>query len=426
MKIVRLTAENIKRLHAVEITPDGSMIVIGGQNAQGKTSVLDAIAMALGGGDAACGEPLRHGAIKGKAVVELDDLIITRTFTKNGTALTVEGRDHSKYPSPQSVLDALVGKLTFDPLAFARMKSREQMEMLRQMTGLNFTLLDSRRGTLFDQRTSVNREVKQAEARLAGMKLAPGVPEEEVSVAELTKQIEIANATNTANAEQRAELRQLRNYSDQMNSERSSSEADMARLQKQLQEAAARVEKIDKDLDNLRMDYTIKNEVVRTLSDVDTSPILAQIETAEATNRQVRANKAYREARGTLDAKQREAMTLTSELEGIDEKKRLKLQATKFPVEGLSLSDDMVVFNGVPFDQASGAEQLRVSVAIGMAANPKLRVLLCRDGSLLDKKSLALLTEIVQEHGYQCWLERVSEGAECSVIIEDGQVKEVA
>jgi len=52
MKIVKLTAENVKRLRAVEITPDGNTVVISGRNGQGKTSVLDSIWFALGGGPA--------------------------------------------------------------------------------------------------------------------------------------------------------------------------------------------------------------------------------------------------------------------------------------------------------------------------------------------------------------------------------------
>jgi len=101
------------------------------------------------------------------------------------------------------------------------------------------------------------------------------------------------------------------------------------------------------------------------------------------------------------------------------------LSEAKFPVAGLSFDESGVTFNGLPFAQSSGAEQLRASVAIAMAMNPKLKVLLCRDGSLLDDDSLALLSQIVEDNGYQLWLERVGTGAECSVIIEDGAVKEV-
>ena len=424
MKIIRLQAENFKRIQAVEITPAGDLVVIGGSNAAGKTSCLDAIAMALGGGDVACEQPLRHGALKGKTVVELDDLIVTRKYTPNGTTLEVTSREGMKYPSPQAVLDALVGKLTFDPLAFARMKPKEQLEMLRQMTGLNFTLLDSRRASLFDDRTQVNREVKQAEAQLATMLPVLGVPEEEVSVAALTKQIEAANSRNTSNAEARNAVRGVLDQRDFIQRQVEGQEKSIADLRKQLAAAEEKLATIEHERDVLTTRYDALMEGVEMLDDSDTAPILAQIQSAEVTNRLIRGNKAYREARTKLAAKQHEAAALSAKIDEIDAKKRQRLAETEFPVEGLGLTYDVVLFNGVPFDQASGAEQLRVSVAIGMAANPKLKILLCRDGSLLDSKSLAMLAEIVQENGYQCWLERVGEGAEVGVVIEDGLVKE--
>ena len=120
MKIISLTAENVKRLRAVEITPDGNVVTITGRNAQGKTSVLDAIWLALGGGAASKGtiRPIRDGEEKASVRLDLGDLVVTRTWTGDKTALTVTAADGAKYTSPQGILDALVGRLSFDPLEF--------------------------------------------------------------------------------------------------------------------------------------------------------------------------------------------------------------------------------------------------------------------------------------------------------------------
>lgn len=159
-------------------------------------------------------------------------------------------------------------------------------------------------------------------------------------------------------------------------------------------------------------------------ADGETAPIIEKIENAEAINRKIRENISYLDAQKAVRDREAKSTELSAELDQVDAAKLKKIQSAKFPIEGLSITDSGVTFNGVPFEQASGAEQLRVSVAIGMAANPKLRVLLCRDGSLLDETSLRILTEIVQERDYQLWLERVGEGKECTVIIEDGYVKD--
>src|SRR3990172_2313145 len=138
LRIVKLEAANVKRLTAVEITPDGSLIVVGGKNGAGKTSVLDSIAMALGGKDLVPELPLRRGADHGHVEVDLGDLVVRRTFTeKGGGTLTVGNKDGAIYKSPQKILDQLVGRLSFDPLDFARMDPRQQRETLRSLVGLD-------------------------------------------------------------------------------------------------------------------------------------------------------------------------------------------------------------------------------------------------------------------------------------------------
>ena len=152
MKIIKLKAENVKRLEAVTITPDGNLVVIGGRNAQGKTSVLDSITYALAGALSHPDRPIRDGEDKAKIVCELDDLIVTRTFTPKGGSLIVSNKEGAKYASPQAMLDELTGKLTFDPLAFSRMPPKEQVNTLKSLVGLDFSELDAKRQALYDER----------------------------------------------------------------------------------------------------------------------------------------------------------------------------------------------------------------------------------------------------------------------------------
>jgi energy-coupling factor transporter ATP-binding protein EcfA2 len=195
MRIVSLTAENIKRLRAVSIKPDGSIVEITGRNGAGKSSVLDAIAMALGGKTAQPSKPMRHGSSRAEVVVDLGELIVRRTWTADDkTYLSVESADGAKFPSPQAILDKLVGQLAFDPLAFSRMAPRDQVATLKQVAGLDFTKLDQRRQETFDRRTGINRELASAEAMLKTMPIV-AAPDQEVSITELIRMHDEAKAT---------------------------------------------------------------------------------------------------------------------------------------------------------------------------------------------------------------------------------------
>jgi len=158
---------------------------------------------------------------------------------------------------------------------------------------------------------------------------------------------------------------------------------------------------------------------------VDTDAITAQIDSAEGVNQKVRGNRKRAEIMAQAIVRTKEADDFTDQIMEIDREKQAAMAALEYPIEGLSISDDGTVeYNGLPFNQASGAEKLRVSAAIGLALNPKMGVFLVRDASLLDRESLAALQDFAEANGAQAWIERVGDGDECTVIIEDGEVIE--
>jgi len=175
MKIVQLKSENVKRLYAVEINPDGSLVIINGRNAQGKTSVLDSIMFALGGASSVPGKPIRNGAGHAKIEVELervelDNLIVERSFVGDKTYLKVYNKgDGAEYSSPQSMLNDLLGKIAFDPLAFARKTTKEQVAALLDVVDLgdvDLNTLSKERQEIYDDRTDINRERKRVKGNL--------------------------------------------------------------------------------------------------------------------------------------------------------------------------------------------------------------------------------------------------------------------
>jgi len=410
VKIIRLEAEAFKRLVAVSIKPDGSLVTVTGRNGMGKTSVLDSIAAALGGAKAAPKDPVRHGAKKAQIVVETDELVVTRTFTaKGGTALEVTAKNGAKVAKPQQLLDSLVGEISFDPLAFLRMKSAEQAQLLRQLVGLDMTAENEKRKVAYDKRTDIGREIRRLQGALEKLPEAPaGTPAEVVSVAALTIELDRRREVNAAHAAKRAELDGLRVKATALRE-------NIAALERELEEQRAEFARLSEAGKAL-------SAVVKALADEGLEEVRSKIATAEQTNAAVRARQEREKLQGELDTQVNESERLTVYIEQIDQVKAEAAATAKYPIDGLVITDDGVELGGVPFEQASQAQQLRTSVAIGLAMNPKLKVLLVRDGSLLDEDNLRLVAELADKAGGQVWLERVGTGKGATVLIEDGQV----
>ncbi len=415
-KIIRLTAENVKRLKTVCIEPSGNIVAIGGKNGQGKTSTLDAISMALGGGNELCKRPIRDGEETAKIELDLGDLLVTRRFTAKKSYLEVSTKDGANYSSPQAVLDKLTGKISFDPLSFCRLDAKKQLDTLRRMVGVDLSGVDAERDGIFGDRTAVNRNGKAMRARFEGAAHHEGAPEEEIVITELSRKLKRADENNSA-ADEADRVAAAHADTLMMHSEQ------LDRIEEQIVELQADLDAATKKIPKLQANATETAQRAKDLERIDMAPLYDAIDEAENVNTRVRDNKRKESLGLELKDLRDESDKLTEQLKVIDAKKARMLADAKFPVDGLSFDTDGVTYKTIPFDQCSGAEQLRLSAAIGLAMNPGLRVLLIRDGAVLDSESMELLSNFADKNDAQIWIERVGEGAECSVIIEDGQVK---
>lgn len=422
MRIVELTAENIKCLSAITITPDPdeSVVTVGGLNGAGKSTALDCIEYAVGGVRGIPAVPIRTGETKARIVLDLDAegefpaLRVERRFSVKGGSDLIVTSGGKRQSSPQSILDALHGRVGFDPLAFTREKPAEQRRILQGLVGLDFTEADKRRATLFEQRTTENRTVKDLTAQAAGMETFADAPQEETSANALIEEIQAVKETNRVNQNKRDLCERLRVGCNQ-------DVEDLDALEKQLAAIQERISQANERLTLTRNSYATAREVTDKLTDQPTDALQEQLDKCEETNRQVRANAAAKDLAIRVERRKRVADKLTGQLERIDEDKQAGMESAEWPVEGLGFSDDGVMLDGLPFEQASQAQKIDVSVAMGFAQNPTLRVMLIRDGSLLDDASLARIATLAAEKDGQVWLERVGEG-DCSVIIRDGEV----
>ena len=417
-KIISLTASNIKRLKAVRIEPDGNLVVISGNNAQGKSSVLDTIVFILGGKSIIPGEPLRRGTKKGEGSIDLGEgLIATRKFTKGGTELEVVDQNEPQ-KSPQAILDKLVGKLSFDPLEFQRMESKKQIELLRKLVGLDFTELDRKRAKAYENRTLTNRDLKSKQAQVDAIPEVKGLWNEEVSIKSLSDKLNNALQTNQDNDRMRQSLTSL--------------SSTLSELKTKGEGIKEKIVVLTKDLEDLRTLHSQKKEEyvtlvakVEELEDIPIEPIQTEMANIEKTNSQIRKQQEREKLELELESLQLSSDNLTQEIEDIDSSKVDQLTQVKFPVPNLTLDEEIgITLNGFPLNQASGAESIIVSSSIALAMNPTLRICLIRDGSLLDTNTLTALSQWADENNCQIWIERVEIDGFTSVVIEDGEVKE--
>ena len=425
MKIVKLEAENVKRLKAVEITPAGNVVEITGKNGQGKTSVLDSIYWALAGTKNIQAQPIRKGEEKATIKLSLGELIVTRRFTAKGSTVIVEKADGARFPSPQGILDAIVGELTFDPLAFARMAPKDQFEELRRISKLGDEIdaLDGRNKTDYEARTEINRKAKEARGAAARLVFPTDLPAEPIDEAQLLTEMQEVGEFNTQLEQRRARREQAQRDAD---TAKASAQTDRDRAA-ELRRQADAMDRQAQEQDNHASDLQAKIDAAEALpAPKDSAVVRAKLTEAQRVNQLISVRQSAAGFTAEAEKLESDSLAITNRMAAREDEKAKMIAAAEMPIVGLSLGDGHISYNGIPFDQASAAEQLRVSIAIAIAANPKLRVLRITDGSLLDSDAMAMLAEMADANDFQIWIERVDSSGKIGIVIEDGAVKAAA
>jgi DNA repair exonuclease SbcCD ATPase subunit len=413
LRIVQLQAENFKKLKAVEITPQGDTVIISGKNAAGKSSVLDAIWFTLAGKDALKKnpDPVRHGEKSTKVTLDLGDYSVTRRWKDGKSQLEIISNDNRKmkYGSPAGMLNEIVGDLSFDPLAFANQSEKEQVKTLLELVKLPIDLyaLDDDRKLLYESRTLVNRAVKHLEGKVAGFP-AVDAPDTEINTSDIMSAMELATTEISNNIEVRNSYSQkLRTQKDWI--------TRIKDLETELLEKQDKLVSIECEIDQLK-------PLVDNAIDPDLTVFKEQLQNAEQINATVRSMQQRTQIQDELNGEIANSENLTTQITEIDELKERTLQEANMPIDGLSFDSEGISFNKTLFQQCSSAEQLKVSLSIAMAMNPKLRVIRIMDGSLLDSSNMAIIEEMAKDNDFQVWMELVRDDGQMGIYIEDGEV----
>lgn len=430
MKIISLTAENVKKIKAVHICPEGHIVEITGENGAGKTSVLDSIFWSLCGTKVVQDNPIRTGENKAFARCDMGDMIVTRTFNrkKGGdgytTEVKIETADGMQAKSPQAMLDALIGPLSMDPIAFLDLDAKARfVAMQRFVPDYDFAAADKANKEDFERRTTVNRQAKEARIAADHIVIEAGTPTAAVDVSALLQEIDAAGKSNSELSTRRA-----RRADYAMEVTRAFEEADRIsdrRLELLQRAAELEIEEADfRKSANVMKASLDKAEALP--AEIDTSALVAKVQDANRLNNLFAARADKLKALAAARAFEDQSEALTAAMDARKAAQQKAIADADMPVPGITFEDGAVHLNGQPFEQASDAEQLRTSIAIAIASNPKLRVIRVRDGSKLDKKSMKLLAEMAEKADAQIWVESIESGRPAAIVIVDGEVQGAA
>ena len=448
MKIISYEAHNVLGVKDIRFDMEGRhLFLVGGANGVGKTSALTALVMTL------CGKSgmgtkdypaiaLRDGQKKGKVTIELTGSVDLRESTGLTAELTLRRKASGviveefrlldstgeESPEPRKTLQRLFQLKAFDPLEFERMKPKEKASCVQQMLGLDLSKYDKEHQSVFAERTDCGRDGKKLAAQLEGMTKHKDAPKEEVKATDVLGQIDAISVAQAARDKQQREIKSAEDTLVAWQEDVVNADAEVSRLEEELRLAKERLATHKKTVMEQLKEVASQTKALEGFPDrsEELAPLRNQIATAEETNRKVRDNLGYDKLAKEVKASRGQWQLLTDRLKEIAEERAEEVASADWPIGGMELQEDGLVWNGLPFEQASKSQRIMASVAVGMRLNPELRLLVCEHGSDLDLDTLSALDAVLKENDFQLIAEVVTRSKEdeerCAVVIADGEV----
>ena len=409
VKINKLELENVKRIKAVSLEPSSEgLTIIGGDNKQGKTSVLDAIAWALGGERFRPSQANRTGSnTQPYLKVTLSNGLIVERKGKN-SALKVT--DPTGQKAGQRLLDEFINALALNLPQFMAMNDKEKARILLDIIGVGEQLasLEHQEKELFDDRRAIGRIADQKKKFADEQPFYPDMPPDLVSMSELIRQQQEILARNGENQRKRYQAKQLQEQVNRMSGE-------ISNLREELR-------KKEEEFEKAKNDMYVALKSAKDLQDESTAELEQSIADIEETNRKIRANLDKDKANEDAAYYRRQYEELTGKIESVQKEKTQLLQDAELPLPGLSVQEGELVYEGQKWDNMSGSDQLKVSTAIVRKLNPECGFVLLDKLEQMDLHTLQEFGSWLEQEGLQAIATRVSTGDECSIIIEDGTV----
>lgn len=410
IKIASLTTENVKRVKSVHIEPSpNGLTIIGGNNNNGKTSILDSIAWALGGNKYRPSKAQREGSVVPPTInLKLSNGLIVERKGKNSD---LKVTDPTGNKAGQNLLDSFVEELAINLPKFINSSDKDKANTLLEIIGVGQQLyeLECQEKEKYNMRRSIGQIADQKEKFAKEQPFYPEAPKALVSITDLITQQQDILAKNGDNQRKRDMTDQLHRQATQLMAEIERQEATLANLKEQYQ--------------SVLRDYDVAQKTSEQLQDESTEELEESIANIEAINIKVRANLDREKAEQDAAEYRTQYSSLTTEIESLRKQRMDLLQNADLPLEGLSVEDGELLYNGQRWDNMSGSQQLMVSTAIVRKLKPECGFVLIDKLEQMDMQTLNEFGAWLEQEGLQAIATRVSTGDECSIIIEDGYVK---
>ena len=410
IKIASLTTENVKRVKSVHIEPSpNGLTIIGGNNNNGKTSILDSIAWALGGNKYRPSKAQREGSVVPPTInLKLSNGLIVERKGKNSD---LKVTDPTGNKAGQNLLDSFVEELAINLPKFINSSDKEKANTLLEIIGVGQQLyeLECQEKEKYNMRRSIGQIADQKEKFAKEQPFYPEAPKTLVSITDLITQQQDILAKNGENQRKRDMTDQLHRQATQLMAEIERQENTLANLKEQYQ--------------SVLRDYDVAQKTSEQLQDESTEELEESIANIESINIKVRANLDREKAEQDAAEYRTQYSSLTTEIESLRKQRMDLLQNADLPLDGLSVEDGELLYNGQRWDNMSGSQQLMVSTAIVRKLKPECGFVLIDKLEQMDMQTLNEFGAWLEQEGLQAIATRVSTGDECSIIIEDGYVK---
>lgn len=441
LQIVELRVENVMGLRAVEIHPEsGKPIVLGGANGAGKSSILNSIVFAVGGEKNIPAKPIRDGEKDAEAMIDFGRFVVRRKMTAKGRYLEVTSKDGARYPSPQKMLDGFLGDAGVDLLDLLGKKPKDLATLIARARGVEDALNENAemRNEIAAERHDAKKERDALKARIDAIVLPEIDPYPTAAIDVDALGEELANALQYD-----AQMSKLEQARSDLDIERE--RMDDHHRQK-MDEIGDRITQLREQIKALEEEQTIREQQHKEEIDAHDEKTFAadrelserakkefrpiatireEIQSASTVNAAIEAAKRKTELETELSGNARYIARCEKRIEETDATRGEIIESMDIGIKGLAIEDNALHVDGIPFDQLSQSERIRVCVALAVKIDPTMRVLLLRDGSLLDDESMGEVIALAKKHRFQLWIERVGTGDEVSIVIHEGKIEEI-
>lgn len=414
IKINKLEIENVKRVKAVKLEPSqNGLTIVGGNNNQGKTSVLDAIAWALGGDTYRPSQASREGSVTPPYLhLVLSNGLIVERKGKNSDLKVIDPKGEK---AGQQLLNSFIEKLALDLPKFMEASDTEKATTLLNIIGVGKELaeIEEQEKSVYNERLAIGRIADQKKKFADEQEYFPDAPKDLISASELIQQQQEILARNGENQRKRNNLSVISNQKHRLSDEIKLLEGQIAELYTRLDEKKQSYEKVAKDEETAQ-------KTVAELIDESTEELEKNLAHIEEINRKVRINLDKDKAEDDAREYQVQYDNLTIKLSNIREQKTELLNDANLPLPELTVIEGKLKYKGQEWDNMSGSDRLKVSTAIVRKLNPECGFVLIDKLEQMDLDTLKDFGEWLEQEGLQAIATRVSKGDECSIIIEDG------